>query len=617
MTGPSVSRSLTPPVTLEVVGVRHVLTLRLIPDEVYLWPFANAVRANCATFMCAYQRINGSYACQNSKIMNGLLKEELGFQGAVMSDWYATHSGVASVEAGLDFEMPGHFGFGDMLAGTGEKPFAAFFGGNLTTAVTNGTLPIERLDDMVIRIMTPFFALKQDEDFPSVDPSVARLGFFPRQTWLRSEEELGMTGPAHRDVREDHGQLIRRHAAESTVLLKNEGALPLKAPKRIAIYGNDAGPVTEGPLNQNQFEFGSLAVGGGSGAGQYSYMVDPLQAIKTRAAQDDTLVEHWLNNSLVLSSHDLYLGNFVPTPAPNDPEVCIVFLKSWATEMFDRFTLSLDWQGNELAERVASFCSNTIVVTHSSGVNVLPFADHPNVTAILAAHYPGMETGNSIVDVLYGDVNPSGHLPYTIAYNASDYNGNITTDILTDGEDDWQSWFTERLEIDYRYFDAHDIDVRYEFGYGLSYTTFNMTGFYVGPKDDDAPVRVTARPPPLETVPGGNPALWETLYVTEVTVSNTGDVDGSAVPQLYVSFPDSAPEGTPLRQLRGFEKVPLAPGEAKTVSFDLMRRDLSYWNVVEQDWIIPRGEFTLSIGWSSRDLVASATLTAVSSFKCA
>lgn len=568
-----------------------------------MWPFANAVHARAATVMCSYQRSNGSYGCQNSKLMNGLLKEELGFQGYVMSDWYGLHAGVDALEAGLDMDMPGHPRQRVIINETNS--YNSFFGGNITTGINNGTISMDRLDDMITRIMTPYYALHQDEDFPSVDPSITRLNAFSLpHTWLR---EWNMTGPSRRDVRDNHGELIRRHAAASTVLLKNEGALPLKAPKTIAVYGNDAGDGLNGPLSLNDFEFGTLAVGGGSGAAHFTYLVSPLEAIKARAKQDGALVEAWLNNTFIVNGPPA--TTFTRNPAPNDPEVCLVFLKGWAREAVDRESLDLDDLGNELVETVAETCNNTVVVTHSSGVNILPWADHPNVTAILVAHYPGQESGNSIVDVLYGDVNPSGHLPYTIAYNASDYNAPIVTNINTTGLEDWQSYFDEQLEIDYRYFDAHDIDVRYEFGFGLSYTTFEMSNLAIERQGKDA---IRSRPEDLPILPGGNPALWDTLHTATVTLRNTGEVRGSTVAQLYISFPtDGTPAGTPPRQLRGFEKTELTPGQRGQVTFKLMRRDLSYWDVISQQWLIPEGEFMIHVGFSSRDLIETARLTVV------
>jgi beta-glucosidase len=563
--------------------------------EIYLWPFANAAHARVASFMCSKQRLNGSYACQNSKALNGLLKNELGFQGYIMSDWGATHSGVASVESGLDLDMPGGLGDYGKIADVGS-----YFGQNVTDMVCNGTVPELRLNDMIIRIMTPYFWLGQDQDFPTVDESSADLNTFsPRETWLKN---FTFSGAKNRDFRDGHGSNIRRHGAAGIVVLKNiNNALPLRDPNSIAVFGNDAGRQTQGFYNDVNFEYGTLTVGGGSGGGRLTYLVDPLQAVNLRASYYGAFVQHWLNNTLIATSNVSTLW------IPRDPEVCLVFLKSWAEEGTDRMHLNVDWDGNDVVESVARECPNTIVVIHGSGINTLPFADNPNVTAILAAHYAGQETGNSIIDVLYGDVNPSGRLPYTIAFNESDYNAPLTTKIQTNGTDDWQSWFDEKLEIDYRYFDANNIKPRYEFGFGLSYTTFNISELKatrlvdgIKSEPDDDPIQ-----------PGGNPALWKTIYNVTASIKNSGPVSGAAVPQLYIGFPSSTPAGTPPKQLRGFDKIPLMPGETLTVTFELMRRDLSYWDITTQQWLIPKGDFILYAGWSSRDLPAKVTITPV------
>ncbi|EDU44274.1 BglX Beta-glucosidase-related glycosidase [Pyrenophora tritici-repentis] len=565
--------------------------------ELYMWPFANAVKARAASFMCSYQRINGSYGCQNSKSQNGLLKTELGFQGYVMSDWGATHTGVAAIEAGLDMNMPG--GLGAYGQGFG---FTSYFGGNVTAAAKNGSLEMSRIDDMVIRIMTPYFQLGQDKDFPSIDPSTGDLNTFsPPSTWTR---EYNLTGEASRDVRGNHGELIRRHGAAGTVLLKNvDHALPLKTPRNVAVFGNDASePVRSSVINQQNYEYGTLFAGGGSGTGQFTYMKSPLRAIQDRVTADGGIVQSFLNNTHIATNNVSTL--VIPK---RQPDVCIVMLKTWAEEGNDRAHLGSDWDGDKVVTSVAAFCNNTVVVTHSAGINTLNWSDHPNITAIVAAHFPGQESGNSLVDILYGHVNPSGHLPYTIAMNGNDYNAPPTTNINTTGFYDWQSWFDEKLEIDYRHFDMHNISVRYEFGFGLSYTTFDIKDISAEASASD----ITSMPEQLPIQPGGNPALWETLYNVTVTVSNTGDVAGAAVPQLYVGLPSSAPAGTPVRQLRGFEKVYLEKGESQSVSFELMRRDLSYWDIVSQQWVIPEGEFTVWVGHSSRDLKVTKSFTVV------
>jgi len=563
--------------------------------ELYLWPFANAVKAKASSFMCSYQRINGSYGCQNSATQNGLLKTELGFQGYIMSDWGAVHSGVASIEAGLDMNMPGGLGAYGMAFGA-----PSFFGGNVTLAVNNGTVDVARVDDMIVRIMTPYYWLGQDKDFPTIDPSTPGLNTFsPVKTWTR---EYNLTGESSRDVRADHGKLIRKHGAAGTVLLKNTGGLPLKSPRNIAVFGNDAAEPPK-QLNQKNYEFGTLLAGGGSGTGQVSSLVTPLHAIKERAAANGTkIVQYFLNNTEIIESDldDLWI--------PELPNVCIVMLKTWAEEAADREHLSVDWDGNYLVQNVASKCNNTVVVTHSSGINTLPWADHENITAILAAHYPGEQSGYSLTDILYGDVNPSGHLPYTIALNGTDYNAPPTTAINTTGYYDWQSWFDEKLEIDYRHFDARNISVRYEFGFGLSYTTFNISDVKAEAVDD----KITSHPEDRPIMPGGNPALWECIYNVTISLANSGDVAGAGVPQLYVGFPESTPAGTPPKQLRGFEKVYLEAGESQTVGFELMRRDLSYWDIISQQWVIPEGEFTFYVGFSSRDIVEAKKVTVLS-----
>ncbi|KAE8148639.1 glycosyl hydrolase family 3 N terminal domain-containing protein [Aspergillus avenaceus] len=564
--------------------------------EIYMWPFANAARARVASFMCSYNRLNGSHACQNSYALNHLLKGELGFQGYVMSDWGATHSGVASIESGMDMTMPGGFTlYGEMWTE------GSYFGKNLTAAVENGTVSTDRLDDMIVRIMTPYFWLGQDKDYPSVDASVGPLNVdSPLYTWLYN---WTFTGPTNRDVRGNHSEMIREHGAASTVLLKNErNALPLRKPRNIVVAGNDAGPITQGSAIHSNYEFGVLANSGSSGSCRFSYISTPLDAITARARKDGALVQTFLNNTQITEEGMTSLWN------PELPDVCLVFLKAWSEENVDRRSLDLDWNANAVVAEVAKNCNNTIVVTHSTGVNVMPFADHPNVTAILAAHYPGEEAGNSLVDLLYGDVNPSAKLPYVIAYNESDYNAPLTTDVLTNGTYDWQSWFDEKLEVGYRYFDAHNLPVRYEFGFGLSYTTFDLaslTGKAV------ATANLSALPAQRPIQPGGNPALWEKVFTLTAVVTNTGTVDGHAIPQLYVAFPKSTPAGTPPSQLRGFDKVWVPAGETKTVTFDLMRRDVSYWDVVAQDWRIPTGQFTFHAGFSSRDFRANTTASFV------
>ncbi|KAK6396355.1 hypothetical protein LTR65_009439 [Meristemomyces frigidus] len=573
--------------------------------ELYLWPFQNAVKSGVASVMCSYNRINGSYACQNSKTMNGLLKGELGFQGYVMSDWGGTHSGVASVNAGLDMDMPGGVAF--LESGTNAH---SFFGANFTAAADNGTISLDRVDDMCRRILTPYFYLGQTT-YPPIDGEEYALNY-----WSPSDANYNFTiGPSNVDVRDDHAQLIRELGAAGLVLLKNvDSALPLKTPKNIGVFGNDAGDEVDGlyfdgdaDFTNIGFQYGVLPVGGGSGTGRFSYVVSPLEAIKAKAAQqgNGALVQYVLNNTLITDTS----GFSIVQPSP--PDVCLVFLKTWATEGYDRPSLLVDWNGTAVVETVAASCPNTIVITNSGGLNILPFASNPNVTAIIAAHYPGQEVGNSIVDVLWGDVNPSGKLPYTIALAEADYAfapiTNSTALLETEDPNAWQSDFEERLLIDYRYFDYYNETVQYEFGFGLSYTTFSMGNSSITRVGSGS---ISALPSNETIVPGGNPSLWETLYSVSVSVTNTGSVAGAAVPQLYLGLPQPANEDiTPVKVLRGFEKITLRPSESQTVTFDLTRRDISYWDIYVQDWVIGTSAIGVLAGFSSRDIQATSSFS--------
>lgn len=204
-----------------------------------------------------------------------------------MSDWGGTHSGIASIESGLDMNMPG--GLGEYGLAPGPN---SYFGGNVTTSINNGSLETSRLDDMIIRIMTPYYHLGQNKDYQSIDPATADLNTFsPKPTWF---DTFVLNGTRSRDVRADHAVIIRKLGAASTVLLKNvNSTLPLKAPTSITVFRNNAGKDTMGYYNQNNFEYGTLSVGGGSSTSRLTYLVSPLEAIKTKAKEVNALVQQF------------------------------------------------------------------------------------------------------------------------------------------------------------------------------------------------------------------------------------------------------------------------------------------------------------------------------------
>ncbi|KAJ9118611.1 hypothetical protein QFC22_003831 [Naganishia vaughanmartiniae] len=546
--------------------------------EIYLHPFLRAVQADVSAVMCSYNLVNSSWACQNSKAVNGLLKHELGFQGQVMSDWQATHSGVDAALAGLDQSMPG-----DVTFSSGDS----YFGKNLTLSVNNGSVPLSRVEDMAIRVMAGYFLLGQDSNYPSVNFDT----FKPN-------------GPLdeHVNVQDDHAEIIRKVGAASTILLKNEnGTLPLRKPRTLAMIGSDAGPPARGPngFSDRGGVDGTLAMGWGSGTTQFPYLISPLEAIQRRAIQDHTLVS-W-------SLEDFDLGLAVSTAAKVD--VAIVFLNSDSGEEYivvdgnigDRNNLTAWHGGDELVLAVANVTSNVVVVVHNPGpMDMEAWIDHPNVTAVLLAGLPGQESGNSIVEIIYGDYNPSAKLPFTLGRKDDDYPAQIAY-INSNLDPEPQIDYKERLNVDYRHFLSNNITPRYGFGHGLSYTSFNSTNLQVralGQKEmqrrnDWHKEMFTAANATNEVGSSLSKALHAPRWEVSVDIQNVGGVYGCDVPQLYLGFPEGS--GEPPRVLRGFERITLEPWKVEKARFPLSRYDLSIWDTELQRWRIPEGDFTIYV----------------------
>lgn len=442
---------------------------------------------------------------------------------------------------------------------------------------------------------------------------------------------------------------------------------------RVGIYGDDAGP-GKGPnyCADRGCNQGTLGSGWGSGAVDFSYLVPPIDALRKAFDQDKVVLTEHLENDLRQSNG----------PKIKDQDVCIVFGNADAGEGFihwdgnagDRNDLYLQNGGEDLVKDVADNCGgghgSTIVVIHSVGpVLVDAWIDHPRVKAVLMANLPGEESGNALASILFGDVNPSGKMPYTMAKSVEDY-GPAGKILFLPNAFVPQQDFSEGLYIDYRHFDKYEIEPRFEFGFGLSYTTFDYSDIKITEKKGKSALPAkrpdaSATPPeydnkmpsveealfpkeirrlekyiypyidsadeikhgdyqypdgydveqPLSPAgggEGGNPDLWEVHIKVSVQIKNSGPVGGKVVPQLYLSYPEqseaSATVDFPVRVLRGFEKVYLEKGESKTVEFEVTRRDLSYWDVVRQNWVmLVEGEYKFAVGESSRDLKLETT----------
>ncbi|KAK4688340.1 beta-glucosidase, partial [Tremellales sp. Uapishka_1] len=548
--------------------------------EIYSHPFLKAVQANVAAVMCSYNLVNSSWACQNNYTMNHILKGDFGFQGYITSDWGAQHSGVLSANTGLDMTMPGDI---DLGSGT------SYWGSNLTAAVHNGSVSTARLDDMAQRILAAWYLLGQEKNYTSVSfDSFRRLG----------------SNNSHVDVQGDHWKLIKHIGAASTVLLKNlNSALPLSKPRSIALIGSHMGPSSLGPNGYSDRGGldGTLAMGWGSGSCDFPYLIDPITALSYRARRDHT------DLSWMLDDFDLDAANTTAQGA----EYAIVGIASDSGEGYitvdgnegDRNNLTAWKGGDDLVLAVAAVNAKTIVVVHSVGpMLVEKWIDHPNVTAVLWAGIPGQESGNALVEVLYGAYNPSGRLPYTIAKERSDYPADIIY-VNASGPAEPQVNYTEGLNIDYRHFLSANLTPRFEFGFGLSYTQFQYGSVAVSEiSGGKRGVVVNA----TDKV-GSFLAEWlqKPRWKVSASIKNIGPVDGCEIPQLYLVYPKAA--GEPPRVLRDFTRVNLQPNATCTVEFHLSRYDVSIWNVVKQKWTVPEGEYGVVVAKSSMDVGVTAT----------
>ncbi len=343
--------------------------------------------------MCSYNMVNNSYACGNSKLLNGLLRDEMGFQGFVMSDWLAQRGGVSSALAGLDMTMPGD----GLFWANGQS----LWGPELTKSVLNGSVPLDRLNDMVTRIVAAWYQMGQDDEkkFDRNGPNFS--------SW--TDQENGVFAPGSPTKQEEHkvnefvnvmghhSTLARQIAAEGTVLLKNEGLLPITrdgstpnnvaktqgSPLRIAIFGEDAGP-GEGPnyCKDRACNQGTLASGWGSGAVEFPYLISPDQALQ----------KAWDSKRVKVTTHLTNTHAFEKQPGIlEEADICIVFAHSdsgeaytsWGSVKGDRPDLFLQKGGDDLIVKVAEGCPQVLVVIHTVGPVVMErWIDLPNVKAV-------------------------------------------------------------------------------------------------------------------------------------------------------------------------------------------------------------------------------------------
>ena len=496
--------------------------------EIYLPPFEAAVkRGDVASVMCSYNRVGGAYACENRRLLTGYLRHDWGFDGFVESDWGATHSTGPAATAGMDLEMH-----------ASPLPQRYFSADNLRAALADDSLTRRRVDEMVRNVVRPMFEHGLF-DHP-VEPGPA---------------------PYLSDVSTPHTALARRVAAESTVLLKNrDDLLPLgrDGGRTIAVIGWAANPVGA---------TGSTSGGGSSHGSGIDRLVSPLEGIGSAAlAHGDRVV--YVEGSSTADARAAAVA----------ADEVVVVATDGSTEGSDRSDLGLRPQvcvsvgcsatpSNQEAMIAAAAAANprTVVVLDVGGPVRMPWLS--DAGAVLVPWYGGLQHGNALADVLYGDAEPGGRLPQTFPRSEQQARFDPAAYPGVDG----QETYDEGLLVGYRGYDARGVRPLFPFGFGLGYTTFAFRDLTVRRAGAGADVSLTVR--------------------------NTGRRPGAAVPQVYVSFPDST--GEPPKRLEGFETVRLAPGASRRVTIHLDRRSFAHW---DHGWRIDPGSYGIAVGRSSRDL---------------
>ena len=485
-----------------------------------------------SSVMCSYNKFNGDWACENDWLLNHVLKADWKYPGFVVSDWGATHSTAKAANAGLDMEQSEQTYFGDALA----------------KAISDGTVPQARLDNMVHRLLRSMFAAGVIDRPPTprtvVDPFRGR----------------------------DDAQKI---AEEGIVLLKNaDGILPLDAARvrSIAVIGAhaDVGVMSGGGSAQVDAPGGNaLGPKADSGWGKAVYFPSaPLRYIKEHAAQADV---------------QFNAGTDVASAAAlaKKSDVAIVFADQFMSEGMDTATLSLPNKQDDLIRAVAKANPHTVVVLVTGNPVSMPWVDE--VAGVMEAWYPGIGGGQAIANLLFGTVNPSGKLPITFAKTEADlphpkvFGLDEMEKAKARGdkkheEVSFPADLTEGVRFGYKWFDSEGKQPLFAFGFGLSYTTFGYSDLHV-----DAGAKTAT-------------------FVLE----NTGKRSGAEIAQVYVQLPNSSGEN--FRRLAGWQRVELAAGERKTVRVELEPLALETFDEAKDAWQRLPGEYAVSVGGSSRDL---------------
>ncbi|HJP80713.1 MAG TPA: glycoside hydrolase family 3 C-terminal domain-containing protein [Pseudonocardiaceae bacterium] len=487
-------------------------------EELYLAPFQSAIEQSApASMMCSYAVVNNFSSCQNADMLNNGLDEQANYGGFIVSDWGAAGPAVADAEGGLDIAMP-------------FNSYAT----DLGNALANGTFNQSTLNAIVARILTQMFSFGMFDN-----PQTGSLS-------------ATVTTAAHQQTALQMGE-------EGTVMLKNNGLLPLNANgnESIAVIGTDGGAGVE-------------ISGGGSGSVNGSNTVWPLTGIQNAAGP---------NIKVTYTPGDDNGTTDIPqaVAAAQAATDAIIYVSAPEGEESDLKTLDLSSADETMIADVAAANPNTIVVLNSGSPVVMPWLN--NVAGVFENWYGGQETGAAVAALIFGTADPSGKLPVTFPASLSQVPAQTTAQ--------WPGTatgvtYSEGVNIGYRWYQSQNITPAFPFGFGLSYTKFAFSNLTVGGFNANGTATVTA------------------------TVTNTGSVAGADVAQMYVGDPAASQD--PPEQLRGFRRVMLSPGQSATVSFPLTIHDLAAWSAGDNQWEAKSGGYSIKVGDASSNLPLSGSV---------
>ena len=479
--------------------------------EIYLRAFEPIIKeGRPQTVMCSYNKVNGKYASENPELLNGVLRDEWGFEGLVMSDWGAVNDRVEGLKCGLDLEMPGDIGHNRQA---------------IIDAVNDGSLSVEVVDIAVTRVLNMINNTLPD----------------------------GSESPAKFD---EHAELAKEISLESAVLMKNDGALPLGESESYLVIGE--------MFDKMRYQ----------GAG--SSLIRPYKLTTPKMAFDNHGVRYEYEQGYIVDrfDDDKTLADRAVEKAQNaDTVLFFGGLSEYAeSEGFDRNTLSLPENQLNLLARLGELGKRIIFVMF--GGSPVDTSFDSGVNALLNMYLPGEEGGESTYELLFGKASPSGRLAesWPISYGDVAFGDEFT--VTTNDR------YKESVFVGYRYYSSFGVGVKYPFGYGLSYTSFEYSNMRVDRQGDS--------------------------YKVTLDVTNTGSMRGAAVTEIFVEAPQSEVV-KPLRELRGFGKVWLDAGESKEISIDIPIDRLQYY--IDGAWRLENGEYIFSLCADANTVISSVKVS--------